>query len=275
MGQVKEITSLANPVVKDLRALASKKMRDRAGLFLAEGLKLVIHALDLGWKIRTLVFSKTCSENVLIENTAARTIAVGGLVVKTSYKVMATITHRDNPQTVIGAFEKNWYNQEKADFRRSKLFLGLDRIRNPGNLGTIIRTADAAGVSSIILIGRTTEPFSLASVRATMGSIFAVQLYRMSEKKFIDWKRYFPGLVIGTHLSGAVDYRAIDYGNEPLILLMGNEQHGLSENLVAVCDRLARIPQAGQADSLNLAVATGIMLYELRRNNLKIDKRSA
>jgi len=273
-GQIKEITSTANPVIKGLRALALKKVRDREGLFLAEGLKLVIDALDLGWKIRTLVFSNSGTGNTLVEKTVARTVAVGSLVVKTSDKVMAAITHRNNPQTVIGVFEQRWHKPEKADFGRNALFLGLDRVRDPGNLGTIIRTADAVGASGIILIGDTTTPFSLETVRATMGSVFAVPLYHMPEKQFLDWRQYFPGLVVGTHLKGPVDYRTIDYAKGPVMLLMGNEQRGLTENLVNCCDRLARIPQAGRADSLNLAVATGIILYEIRRGELKLDKRS-
>jgi len=273
-GQVKEITSLANPVIKNLRALALKKVRDRDGLFLAEGLKLIIDALDLGWKIRTLVFAKSGLGNALIEKTAAHTVAAGGLVIETSDKIMAAITHRDNPQTVIGVFEQRLYKLENTSFDKNSLFLGLDRIRDPGNLGTIIRTADAIGASGIILIGDTTTPFSLETVRATMGSIFAVPLYRMSEEQFLDWRKNFPGLVVGTHLKGSVDYRTIDYTKGPVCLLMGNEQQGLSESLAHCCDRLVRIPQRGRADSLNLAVATGIMLYEIRRETLELDKRS-
>lgn len=273
-GQVKEITSLANPVIKNLRALALKKVRDREGLFLAEGLKLIIDALDLGWKIRTLVFAKSGLGNALIEKTAAHTVAAGGLVIETSDKIMAAITHRDNPQTVIGVFEQRLYKLENTSFDKNSLFLGLDRIRDPGNLGTIIRTADAIGASGIILIGDTTTPFSLETVRATMGSIFALPLYRMSEEQFLDWRKNFPGFVVGTHLKGSADYRTIDYTKGPVCLLMGNEQQGLPESLADCCDRLVRIPQRGRADSLNLAVATGIMLYEIIRETLELDKRS-
>jgi len=273
-GQVKQITSLANPIIKDLRALANKKARDRQGLFVAEGLKLVIDALDLGWQIRTLVFAKSGLGNALVEKTAARTVAGGGLVIETSDKVLAAITRRDNAQTVIGVFEQRWHRPDKAEFGKNAVFLGLDRVRDPGNLGTIIRTADAAGVCGIILIGETTNPFSLETVRATMGSVFAVPLYRMSEKQFLDWRQHFPGQVVGTHLKGSVDYRTIDYAKGPVMLLMGNEQQGLTENLARCCDRLARIPQTGRADSLNLGVATGVLLYEIRREYLQLDERS-
>lgn len=273
-GQVKEITSLANPIIKSLRALALKKVREREGLFVAEGLKLVVEALDLGWKIHTFVFSKSGLGNPQLEKAAARTVAAGSLVVKTSDKIMAAITHRDNPQTVIGVFEQRWHQVETIAFDTNALFIGLDRVRDPGNLGTIIRTADAVGAAGIVLIGETTAPFSPEAVRAAMGSIFSVPLYRMSEQQFLEWRRRFPGLVVGTHLKGAVDYRTIDYAKGPVLLLMGNEQQGLPESLSGCCDRLARIPQAGRADSLNLAVATGVMLYEIRRKSLRLDKRS-
>ncbi|AQS40744.1 MAG: tRNA/rRNA methyltransferase [Candidatus Tokpelaia hoelldobleri] len=274
-GQVKEITSAANPVIKDLRALSQKKYRDREGIFLAEGLKLVTDALDLDWVIRTFVFARTALDNPLVAKTAARARAAGALVIEANNKVMEAITRRDNPQNVIAVFEQRWCKAETMDFARQTLLLGLDRVRDPGNLGTIIRTADAVGASGILLIGDTTDPFSLEAVRATRGSVFAVPLYRLGEQKFLDWRRSFSGMVVGTHLQGAVDYRQIDYKKEPMLLLMGNEQQGLSDNLAAACDRLARIPQAGQADSLNLAVATGVMLYEMRRNHLTLDVRSA
>lgn len=272
-GQVKEIISLANPIIKDLRALSLKKYRDREGVFLAEGLKLVIEALDQGWEIRTLVFAKSGLGNPLIEKTAARTVANGGLVIETNNKVMEAITRRDNPQMVIGVFAQRWNNFETVRFAPDDLYVALDRVRDPGNLGTIIRSADAVGAKGIVLIGETTDPYSLETVRATMGSIFAIPLHRMSEKAFLDWRAKFSGLIVGTHLKGAVDYRSIDYKKGPLILMMGNEQQGLPDALAKSCNRLARIPQAGRADSLNLAVATGIMLYEIRRHTLTLEKR--
>jgi TrmH family RNA methyltransferase len=108
-------------------------------------------------------------------------------------------------------------------------------------------------------------------VRATMGSIFAVPVAKVSQEAFLTWRRDFPGIVAGTHLKGAVDYRSVEFGNRPVLLLMGNEQQGLTDELAQSCDRLLRIPQAGRADSLNLAVATGVMLFEIRRSALKLD----
>lgn len=267
-GRVKEVTSLSNPLVKDIRALAMKKFRDQQRAFMAEGLKLVIDALDAGWTIRTLVFAKNAGDNPAVQKAAARTVAAGGLVLEASEKVLAAITRRDNPQMVVGVFEQQLLPLPAIKPKAGEVWVALDRVRDPGNLGTVIRTADAVGAAGVILVGETTDPFSIEAVRATMGSVFAVPLAKSSADAFLAWRKDFPGLVVGTHLRGAVDYRRLDYGGGPVLLLMGNEQQGLPDALAQSCDRLVRIPQAGRADSLNLAVATGIMLYEIRRNAL-------
>jgi RNA methyltransferase, TrmH family len=270
-GRVKEVTSLANPLVKDIKALALKKFRDQQNAFLAEGLKLVIDALDLGWSIKTLVFAKSAIGNLAVEKVAARTVAAGGLVLEVSEKVLAAITRRDNPQMVVGVFAQRYMPLRDIRPVGGDVWVALDRVRDPGNLGTVIRTVDAVGAKGVILIGETTDPFSIETVRATMGSVFAVPVAKATAEAFLKWRKSFPGLVAGTRLKGAVDYREIDFSGRPVLLLMGNEQQGLPDDLAESCDRLLRIPQAGRADSLNLAVATGVMLFEIRRGALKLD----
>ncbi|WP_095084721.1 TrmH family RNA methyltransferase [Mesorhizobium sophorae] len=270
-GLVKEVTSLANPLVKDIKALAQKKFRDQQNAFMAEGLKLVIDALDLGWQIRTLVFAKAGRGNAAVEKVAARTVAAGGTVLEVSEKVLVAITRRDNPQMVVGVFSQKFLALKDIRADNGDVWVALDRVRDPGNLGTVIRTVDAVGAKGVILVGDTTDPFSVETVRATMGSIFAVPVAKATTEAFLAWRGGFSGLVAGTHLKGAVDYRSVDFSRGPVLLMMGNEQQGLPESLAASCDRLLRIPQAGRADSLNLAVATGIMLFEIRRGALKLE----
>lgn len=274
VGRVKEVTSLSNPLVKEIKALALKKFRDQQNAFMAEGLKLVIDALDLGWQIRTLVFAKAGRGNTAVEKVAARTVAAGGTVLEVSEKVLCAITRRDNPQMVVGVFSQQYLPLKDIRPGDGDVWVALDRVRDPGNLGTVIRTVDAVGARGVILVGDTTDPFSVETVRATMGSIFAVPVAKASAEAFLVWRRNFPGLVVGTHLKGAVDYRTVDFAGRPVLLLMGNEQQGLPDELAASCDRLLRIPQAGRADSLNLAVATGVMLYEIRRKALKLEDRT-
>lgn len=274
VGQVKEVTSLTNPIIKDIRALTQKKHRDETRSFMAEGLKLVIDALDLGWKIKTLIYAKAAKGKPHVEQVAAKTFAKGGLVLEVSEKVLSTITRRDNPQMVVGIFEQRYKCLKDLKPELGETYVALDRVRDPGNLGTVIRTADAAGASGVILVGETTDPFSLETVRATMGSVFAMPVARASVEDFIRWQKSAGVKVVATHLAGAVDYRTIDYKSKPVVLLMGNEQSGLPEELAREAGALARIPQAGRADSLNLAIATGIMLFEARRHLLTLDARA-
>ncbi len=270
VGQVKEVTSLSNPIVKDIKSLTNKKDREQSGTFIAEGLKLVIDALELGWSIRTLVYAKAVKSKPLVEQVAVKTVAKGGLVLEVSEKVLTSITRRDNPQMVVGIFEQRWARLDGLRPEVGETFVALDRVRDPGNLGTIVRTADASGASGVFLVGECTDPFSLETVRATMGSIFAVPLIKVSAEEFVSWQRQAGVDVIATHLAGAVDYRSVDYSRKPVVLLMGNEQSGLPDNLANAADRRVRIPQEGRADSLNLAVATGVMLFEARRHLLKL-----
>ncbi len=270
VGQVKEVTSLANPIIKDIKNLTQKKGREESGTFMAEGLKLVIDALELGWTIRTLVYAKAAKGKPLVEQTAVKTVASGGLVLEVSEKVISSITRRDNPQMVVGIFDQKWKPLRDIRPAAGETYVALDRVRDPGNLGTIIRTADAAGASGVILVGECTDPFSLETVRATMGSVFAMPVARASVDEFLSWRKSAGVSVVATHLAGSVDYRTIDYKRKPVVLLMGNEQSGLPPELSSQADQLARIPQQGRADSLNLAIASAVMLFEARRHLLEL-----
>ena len=273
VGAVREVDSLANPAVKEIRALVQKKFRDQQNAFMAEGLKLVIDALDLGWSVRTLVMAKSARGNPAVERVAARTVASGGLVLQVAERVLRAMTRRDNPQMVLGVFTQRWAKLDEVRPKGADVWIALDRVRDPGNLGTIIRTADAVGARGVLLVGESTDPFSLEAVRATMGSIFSLPIARVGTDAFCTWRQGFTGLLVGTHLKGSVDFRTVDYGARPVVLLMGNEQQGLAGRLAGLCDLLVRIPQIGRADSLNLAVAAGIMLYDIRRHALPFDSR--
>jgi TrmH family RNA methyltransferase len=270
-GQVKEITSLSNPIIKDIKALSQKKHREQSGTFMAEGLKLVLDAIEEGWTIDILIYAKAARGKPPVEKAAARTVASGGLVLEVSEKVLSSVTHRDNPQMVVGIFRSRWTPLQSLKPAADQTYVALDRVRDPGNLGTIIRTADAAGASAVILIGETTDPFALETVRATMGSIFSIPVCRTSPQDFMKWQKSAGVNVVATHLKGAIDYRTADYKSRPVVLLMGNEQQGLADDLAEAADIKVRIPQQGKADSLNLASATAVMLFEARRHLLSLD----
>ena len=269
-GVVKQITSLANPMVKEIRALALPKNRKASGLFVAEGLKLVADAVAAGWTVRTLVYASTVGAQPLVSRLAATTHAKGGDVLAVSEAVLAKISRRDNPQTVIGVFEQSLTPAASIKPKAGEVWVALESVRDPGNLGTIIRTADAVGAAGVILIGDTVDPFSVEAVRATMGSVFAVPIARASRTEFQKIAGAWPGTIVGTHLAATMDYRKADY-RTPVLLVMGGEQAGLTAETAALAKTLVKIPMAGKADSLNLAVATAVMLFEIRRGALTLD----
>lgn len=270
-GRIKEVSSLSNPIIKDIRLLEKKRHREETKQFIAEGMKLVIDAVDQGWQLRTLIFAASQKENEAVQNLVSRCAAAGSDVLIVPEKVLSAITRRDNPQMVVGIFKHQLIDASAIAPTGEDVWIALDRVRDPGNLGTIMRTADAVGAKGVILVGETTDPFATETVRATMGSIFVTPICRMGEAEFIKFAETWNGLVVGTHLEGSVDYREPDYSGKPTLLIMGNEQSGMPPSLVDACHQLIRIPQVGRADSLNLAIATGVCLYEVRRHSLSLE----
>jgi TrmH family RNA methyltransferase len=256
----RQVTSLTNPTVKAVRALHMRKEREETGLFLAEGLKLAADALELGHTPKILLYGPEAASVPLVRRAAEATAAAGGDVVEVSGAILEKVSRRDNPQTVVAVFEQAFARLDELDPTSAPCWVALEGVRDPGNLGTIVRTADAAGVGGVILVGETCDPYSVEAVRATMGSVFATPLYRATGAAFIAWRARWPGSVVGTLLGATTDYRAAAY-QRPTLILMGAEQAGLSPELAAICDLNVKIPMRGRADSLNLAVATGIMIY--------------
>jgi TrmH family RNA methyltransferase len=254
------ITSLTNPTVKSVRALHMRKAREESGRFLAEGLKIVTEAVELGRAPRTLLFNTEAGAHPLLRQALAATQAAGGEAIEVSREVLAKISRRDNPQTVLAVFDQAFTPLSDLQPASARCWVALEAVRDPGNLGTIVRTADAAGCGGVILVGDCCDPFSVEAVRATMGSVFAVKVAKASPAEFLAWRAAWPGAVVGTLLTATTDFRAAMY-TPPTLILMGNEQQGLTLELARACDVAVKIPMRGRADSLNLAVATGVMIY--------------
>lgn len=259
MSVIRQITSLTNPTVKAVRALHLRKGREETGAFLAEGLKIVTEAVELGRPPRILLYGPEAGDHPLLKAAIRATLEAGGDVIEVTRDILEKVSRRDNPQTVVAVFDQS-FAPIGALHGRDGVFVALHAVRDPGNLGTIVRTADAAGCGGVILVGECCDPFSVEAVRATMGSIFAVPICRLSIPEFLAWREGWPGSVVGTLLTATVDHRSADY-RRPTLLLMGNEQQGLTPELAAACDVNVKIPMRGRADSLNLSVATGIMIY--------------
>lgn len=252
------VTSLTNPTVKAVRALHLRKARDETGLFVAEGLKAVVEGIETGHTPTILMHG--AEGHPLLKTAIAATLAGDGEVIEVTHEILAKVSRRDNPQAVVGVFRQVFRPLAGLEPQTSPCWVALHRVRDPGNLGTIVRTADAAGCGGVILVGECCDPYSVEAVRATMGSIFAVSLTRTSEADFAAWRNGWPGSVVGTLLSASVDHRHADYVR-PALILMGNEQQGLPPEMAALCDVNVKIPMRGRADSLNLSVATGVMIY--------------
>ena len=261
------ITSAANAEVKSLRALHERKYRKKSGWFLAEGTRICREAVALGWDMHRLAFLAGRETDTVMSQLLSGLAASGGRALPMTESLLQRISRKDNPQMLIGAFGQRWHVLQEVSEMSDSIWVALDRVRDPGNLGTVMRTADAVGAAGIILVGACTDPYSVEAVRASMGAVFNVKIIICSEAEFITFRAYWSGRVIGAAPSAAVDYRQADY-NGSLIMLMGNEQAGLASPLMDMCDQLIEIPMQGRSDSLNLAVATGVALYTAldRRN---------
>ena len=250
------ITSLNNETVKSVRALHMRKAREESGLFLVEGLRSVTEAVELGHEPRILLFSDKSADHPALRR--AQIAARESLEVTPA--ILSKISRRENAQMVLGVFEQRLQALDELDPARTNVLVGLEAVRDPGNLGTIVRTVDAADGAGVILIGDCCDPYSVEAVRASMGSIFAVPIVQVDTAAFLAWRAGWPGSVIGTLLTATQDFRSAAY-RRPSLILLGNEQAGLTPALAAACETTVKIPMRGRADSLNLAVAAGLMIY--------------
>jgi TrmH family RNA methyltransferase len=254
------VTSLSNPTVKAVRALHMRKERDETGLFVAEGLKNVIEGIDTGHAPKILMHGPDAAEHPMMRKAVQATLSARGEVLEVTHDILAKVSRRENPQAVVGVFPQAFVGLDDVTPGPAECVVALHRVRDPGNLGTIVRTADSAGCGAVILVGECCDPYSVEAVRATMGSIFAVPLAKATEAEFAVWRKGWKGSVVGTLLSAGVTHSDATYA-KPSIVLMGNEQQGLTPDMAALCDVNVKIPMRGRPDSLNLSVATGIMIY--------------
>lgn len=257
---MREITAFSNPLVKRVRSLRDKKHRRDEGLFLAEGLRILTEAREAGHLPAYLFFAKGHDGHPLAQELIAATEASGGEVIQTDSGILSKLSGKDNPGAVVGVYRELLTDLARIDRTTAPLWLVAERLRDPGNLGTILRTADAVGAGGLILVDECVDPFSVEAVRASMGALFTIPIARAPWDEFYAWLRAGPGQLVGLALEGAVDYRAPDFA-APVFLLTGNEAQGLPADYAAACDVRVKIPMLGKADSLNAAVATAVMAY--------------
>ena len=258
----KHISGFSNPTVKYLRSLRDKKHRKRTGQFLVEGLRLLEDARVSGRLPRELVMAENRDPHELVGRLEAEVEAAGGEVLTTTPNILSKITGKSNAQSVVGLFDEWDTGLSQIDCDAAPIWLVAQDLRDPGNLGTMLRTCDAVGAGGLILIDDCADPFSAEAVRASMGAVFTQNLARARWDEFVPWLRGGSGQLVAASLRDAVPYRGAAYQG-PCFILVGNESQGLPEAYEAECDLRVTMPMRGRADSLNAAVAGAVLAYEV------------
>jgi RNA methyltransferase, TrmH family len=261
--QTREISGFSNPLVKRVRSLREKKYRKQEGLFLAEGLRILTEAREAGHLPEMLFHADTATLHPLAQILAREMLEQGCEVIQTSADILSKISGKSNPQTVVGVYRDIDIPLDSLDRSISDIWIVAQSLRDPGNLGTILRTGDAVGAGGLILIDDCVDPFSVEAVRASMGATFTQSIVQARWTEFLTWLRAGSGQLVGTSLRTDQDYQQPQYA-APTFLLVGNEAQGLPADYEDACDLLVKIPMMGKADSLNAAVATAVMAYEIR-----------
>ena len=263
------ITSGANPVVKRVRLLADRKHRRRAGAFVVEGTQLVWQAVEAGADVEILLVAP----GLLGRSAAARRLTAmiagqeerGVRVARLSDEVFTRISGREGPSGLAAIVRRRLAGLAGLAAGPAAVFVALHSIGNPGNLGTIIRTANAAGAAGVVLVGQTTDPFDPAAVKASMGALFTLPVaHAATPAEFFGWAAAVGVTVVTTSARAGQSFWDASYPR-PLALLLGAEGAGLPSEVLARGDRQVQIPMSGTAESLNLAVAAGLLLYEVNR----------
>lgn len=257
------ITSAANPTVKRVRALADRKQRRRQNAYVVEGLQPVWRAVTAGAPIETLVYAPELLHNEAALAMVAEREAAGVQVVRVSADIFQRLSERDGPAGLLAIVSGGLAMLNDLVVTADSVFVVLHELNTPGNIGTIIRTADAAGAHGVILLGATADPLAPAAIKASMGSLFAVPVVAVAtEAELLAWAADL--YVVALTGAGSTELWQAELPR-PLLLLLGNEGAGLTDSLIEAADSRVRIPMEGTAESLNVAAAAAVVLYELKR----------
>ncbi len=245
-----------------LRSLQTPRGRSHTGLYLIEGIRHVARAVEAHAPIESLFMAPSALSNLFGRKLARKLSHSGIPCLRLGPGLYRDLTLAAEPQGLGAVVRQQWSSLADVRPGPGDLWLAVESIDSPGNLGTIIRTAEATGVAGVIVIGFGADPYDPAAVRASMGSLFAQRLVQCTATEFVSWARASGVTIVGSSPSGLLDYNVFRC-RWPAVLLIGSEKHGLSEQLADSCDFVLRIPMLGRGDSINAAVAAGVLLYEL------------
>jgi TrmH family RNA methyltransferase len=253
------ITSLSNPLVKQVRSLRQKKARQESGLFLVEGIHHVGEALEAGWEVESILYAPDLLSSSFARDQVRR---LKDKPQPVSAQVMESLADKENPQGILAIVRQR--KMSFSDLRSPDTAVALVSPQDPGNVGTILRTMDAVGTDVLFLVNGGVDVYHPTVVRSSMGTIFWKPIIHASFEDFISWVRAKRHQLIGTSAHADVDYHTL-VPQYPWVLLLGNEQKGLSPDQVRACDVTVSLPMKGRVSSLNLSVATGVLLYSLNK----------
>ena len=262
------ITSRHNPRIKLFRALAQRKFRDREGAFVLDGVLQVAAALDSGLRLRDVFW---CEALLVSEHGRTLTARVGHETAldEVSEHVFRALSDRAEPQGIAAIAERPEARLSDLSLSPDGVLLALEDIRDPGNLGTIIRTADAAGADGVVTLGRSVDPYDPKVVRATMGSLFHVHVAETeSPAELAAWARANGARIYAASTGGAQAHFEAEFSGRTAFLI-GNEARGLSAEALECADAVIRIPMLGRAESLNAATAAAVLIYEVVRQRMQ------
>lgn len=261
------ITSKDNETIKHIKKLKEKKYREEYKEFIIEGIKMIEEAIFEKAKIKSIIICDDCKTSGNIPNELMYEIAKFDCIY-VSEKVFGSITEVSNPQGIMAIIEKVENGENKIDYNEEN-FLILDNIQDPGNMGTILRTADSLNIKQIIVSKGTADIFNPKVVRSTMGAIFRIKVIEVDNlvKAIKDMKKH-KIKVYATDLKTDKSIYDVDY--EKSAIVIGNEANGVSQDVLNEATERIKIPMIGKTESLNAAVATSIILYEVYRSTGKI-----
>jgi TrmH family RNA methyltransferase len=255
-------TDFQHPIIQRIWDLRGRDSRERSGLYYAEGLRFVYQAVEHHAGLEALVVCHKLLTSTSAQRLVRHQRRCGVPILDVSPRVLHELTLVEDPQGIGAVVRQRWESLEHITPGNELCWIALQTVRSAGNLGTILRTADAVGSAGLILLGNAVDPYAPAAVRATMGALHTQRMARTTVAALARWKQRHHCELIGTSPTAPTDYSRLAY-QARTVLLMGDERRGLPPELVALCDHIVRIPMVGDSDSLNLGVATGVMLYEL------------
>ena len=255
------ISSTNNETIKLIRSLQHRKFRDSSGLLYIEGLRPFVESLDLAKDLEMVLVTPSLL-NEDITRIVDRCQSYGIRILEVAEPVLRALSSRDKPEGVAAVVRQHWDSLEALQpSQGGSCWIALQSVREPRNIGAILRVSDAVGADGVILLDDSADPYSPLAVRASTGAVFSQGLVRSSFAALRNWLKVHNCPCIGTSPEAETDYIGLTFPRS-MVLLMGSERAGLSAEQKSTCDALVRIPMAGHVKSLNVAVATGILLYE-------------